>query len=197
MPRKATAASPPSVYNVANLLTVLRIVLVPAFVLCAVESDFVDPGWRMAACAVFVAAAVTDFADGWLARRHGLVTAFGKIADPIADKALTGAALVLLSLWDLVPWWVTIVILVREWGITLLRLWVIRIGVIAASRGGKIKTVLQIVAIAFYLWPLPQPLSLIDPWLMGAATLATVVTGFDYIVQVINLRRRDAKRAAP
>ncbi|ADD43910.1 CDP-diacylglycerol--glycerol-3-phosphate 3-phosphatidyltransferase [Stackebrandtia nassauensis] len=187
MPREAPGAS---IYNIPNLLTVLRLLLIPAFVLCAIESQFTNPGWRWAAALVFTAAAVTDYVDGWLARRIGQVTAFGKIADPIADKALTGTALVLFSLWDLLPWWVTIVILVRELGITALRFWVIRLGIIAASRGGKIKTVLQIVAIVWYLVPLPELLAMLAPWVMAAATIATVVSGADYIVQVVRLRHQ-------
>ena len=179
-----------SVYNVANALTVLRLVLVPVFVACFIESDFTNPQWLMIAAAVFLCASATDFVDGWLARRHDLVTSFGKIADPIADKALTGTALVLLSAWDALPWWVTIVILVREIGITLLRFWVIRFGIIAASHGGKIKTVLQVVAIGWYLWPTTGVLGDIGPWIMGAATIATVVTGIDYLVRVFAIRRR-------
>ena len=116
-----------------------------------------DAGWRIAACVVFCVASATDFVDGWIARRFELVTSFGKVADPIADKALTGTALVLLSAYDLLPWWVTGLILVREWGVTALRFWVIRYGIIPASRGGKLKTGLQIAAIAWYLWPVPAP----------------------------------------
>ncbi len=101
-------------------------------------------GWRIAACLIFCVASATDLVDGWIARRFELVTSFGKVADPIADKALTGTALVLLSAYDRLPWWVTVLILVREWGVTALRFWVIRHGVIPASRGGKLKTALQI-----------------------------------------------------
>jgi CDP-diacylglycerol--glycerol-3-phosphate 3-phosphatidyltransferase len=114
---------------------------------------------------------------------------FGKVADPIADKALTGSALVLLSWYDRLPWWVTVIILVREIGVTLLRLWVIRHGVIAASRGGKVKTALQILAIAWYLWPFPDPVDRIGPVIMAGAVVVTVVTGVDYVVRAIRLRR--------
>src|SRR5207302_399134 len=106
-----------------------------------------DTAWRLISTLVFTIAAVTDNIDGRLARKLGLVTDFGKIADPIADKALTGAALVGLSILGDLPWWVTVVIAVRELGITLLRFVVIRYGVIPASRGGKLKTLTQIVAI--------------------------------------------------
>ena len=131
------AIAAPSVLNVANALTVLRLVLVPVFVALLVQPG---AGWRIAAFVAFGVASLTDLLDGELARRRGLVTDFGKIADPIADKALTGSALVTLSLLGELPWWVTVVILVRELGVTVLRFWVIRHGVIAASRGGKAKT---------------------------------------------------------
>ncbi|WP_196279252.1 CDP-diacylglycerol--glycerol-3-phosphate 3-phosphatidyltransferase [Catellatospora vulcania] len=179
----------PPLLNAANVLTVVRIVLVPVFVALVIVSGMTDNRWRIAAAITFGIASFTDYVDGWIARRFELVTSFGKVADPIADKALTGSALVLLSWYDLLPWWVTLVILVREWGITLLRFWVIRYGVIAASRGGKLKTVLQIAAIAWYLWPFPAPWSAVGPWLMGAALLVTVVTGVDYVIAAIRLRR--------
>ena len=95
----------------------------------------IRPGWRMAACLTFAFASATDLVDGWIARRYGLVTSFGKVADPIADKALTGTALVLLSWYDRMPWWVTVLILTRELGVTALRFWVIRHGVIAGQPG--------------------------------------------------------------
>ncbi|MFC0508616.1 CDP-diacylglycerol--glycerol-3-phosphate 3-phosphatidyltransferase [Micromonospora costi] len=175
--------------NAANALTALRLVLVPVFGATVVVSAMTHAGWRMAACLIFAVASATDLVDGWIARRFGLVTSVGKVADPIADKALTGAALVLLSWYDRLPWWVTAAILVRELGITGLRFWVIRHGVIAASRGGKIKTALQILAIAWYLWPMPPTLAPIGPWIMGAAVVVTVVTGFDYVAQALRLRR--------
>jgi CDP-diacylglycerol--glycerol-3-phosphate 3-phosphatidyltransferase len=177
------------VLNAANGLTLLRLVLVPVFAASVVASGATHAGWRIAACLIFAVASVTDLVDGWIARRFGLVTSVGKVADPIADKALTGAALLLLSWYDLLPWWVTGVILARELGITALRFWVIRHGVIAASRGGKIKTALQILAITWYLWPMPAGLATVGPWLMAAAVGVTVVTGFDYVAQALRLRR--------
>jgi len=197
-PVPTTAAKVVSPYNAANVLTVLRIVLVPVFVAIVIASGLVGTGARVASCLVFCLASATDFVDGWIARKWSLVTSFGKVADPIADKALTGTALILLSAYDELPWWVTIVILAREWGVTALRFWVIRYGIIPASRGGKLKTVLQIAAIAWYLWPMPHPLELVGPWLMGAALVVTVVTGFDYVREAIKLRREGqaAERAA-
>jgi CDP-diacylglycerol--glycerol-3-phosphate 3-phosphatidyltransferase len=182
-PLQSPAGGQASIYNVANLLTLVRIALVPVFVWFL----FIDGiGWRTAALAVFIVASITDRVDGQLARKHNLVTDFGKIADPIADKALTGSALVGLSVLGELWWWVTIVILVREIGITLLRFVVIRYGVIPASKGGKLKTMLQVIAITFYVAPGP-----IDPlrWAaMGAALIVTVVTGVDYLIRAWRLR---------
>lgn len=179
--------------NIANVLTMVRIALVPVFAVAL----FVDSGqsiiWRLVAAAAFATAAITDRYDGQLARNRGLVTDFGKIVDPIADKALIGTALIGLSLLDYLPWWVTIVILVRELGITVLRLVVVRRGVIPASRGGKLKTVVQIVAIGLYILPL-EHLAPWLPWLahitMGIAVVLTVVTGAHYIYRAAVLGRR-------
>jgi CDP-diacylglycerol---glycerol-3-phosphate 3-phosphatidyltransferase len=182
------------VVNAANVLTALRLVLVPVFVALTIASDLTDPGLRIASALTFAVAAATDFVDGWIARTWNLVTSFGKVADPIADKALTGAALLLLSSYDLVSWWVTGVILLREFGVTALRFWVIRRGVIAASRGGKVKTAMQSLAIGWYLWPFSPPVSELAPWLMGIALVATVVTGADYTVRAIRLRRTQVVR---
>jgi CDP-diacylglycerol---glycerol-3-phosphate 3-phosphatidyltransferase len=191
----AGAAPAPSAWNVANALTVLRLVLVPVFLVLLLHADGQQPGWRIGAFAAFVLAAVTDYVDGDLARRHGLVTDFGKIADPIADKALTGGALVGLSLLGELAWWVTVVILVREAAVTLLRFWVIRHGVMPASRGGKLKTLLQGVAIGLYLLPLSGPAVLAAQVLMGAAVVVTVLTGLDYLARALVLRRTSERAA--
>ncbi|HEX9358576.1 MAG TPA: CDP-diacylglycerol--glycerol-3-phosphate 3-phosphatidyltransferase [Streptosporangiaceae bacterium] len=175
----------PGVLNAANALTVLRLVLVPVFVLFLLAGG---DGWRIGAFAVFLVASVTDLLDGRIARQRGLITDFGKIADPIADKALTGAALVTLSAQGQLAWWVTAVILARELGVTGLRFWVIRHGVIAASRGGKIKTLLQVLAITLYV--LPGPPAVLRAAAMGLAVVVTVVTGADYAVRAVRLRRR-------
>ncbi|MER5424822.1 CDP-diacylglycerol--glycerol-3-phosphate 3-phosphatidyltransferase [Streptosporangium roseum] len=178
-----------SVWNIANVVTVIRLAMVPFFAFCLFMPG---PGWRVTALVVFLVASLTDLLDGELARRYGLVTDFGKIADPIADKALIGAALISLSALDELAWWVTIVILGRELGVTLLRFAVIRHGVIPASYGGKVKTVLQIAAIVSYMWPgVPEPIR----WtIMGAAVVVTVGTGLDYVIRAVKLRQV-AKRA--
>ena len=176
------ASTPVSNVNVANGLTVLRIVLVPVFL----AALFVDGGhsttWRWIAFAIFAVAMITDRVDGQIARRYGLITDFGKLMDPIADKALTGAAFVGLSVLGDLPWWVTVVILVRELGVTVLRLAVLRHGVIPASRGGKLKTLLQTLAIGLYLMPLPAWMDLPSQIMMGAAVVVTVATGVDYLL---------------
>jgi CDP-diacylglycerol--glycerol-3-phosphate 3-phosphatidyltransferase len=183
------AAPKARLMNVANLLTMIRLALVPGFVLLLVHGDGHDPAWRSIAWAAFAVAMITDLFDGELARRYGLVTDFGKIADPIADKAIMGAALAGLSALGDLPWWVTGVILVRELGITLMRFWVIRHGVIPASRGGKLKTLAQGVAVGMYILALTGPLASIRAWLMAVAVILTVLTGLDYVRQAVVLRR--------
>jgi CDP-diacylglycerol--glycerol-3-phosphate 3-phosphatidyltransferase len=170
--------------NVANALTVLRLVLVPVFVWFLLAGA---PGDRAIAFVAFAAASLTDRLDGELARRRSLITDFGKIADPIADKALTGAALITLSYLGELAWWITIVIVVREVAVTALRFWVIRRGVIAASRGGKAKTMLQVIAISLYV--LPWDLGPARVIVMAAALVVTVVTGIDYTARAIRLHR--------
>ena len=187
-------AAPASPWNVANLLTVVRLVLVPLFGWLLLADGGRSAGMRWAAFAVFVLAMLTDRLDGDLARSRGLVTDVGKVLDPIADKALVTMALVGLSVISEVPWWVTGIVLVREWGITLMRFWVIRHGVMAAGRGGKLKTVLQTVGIGVFLmprWTLPgEPVWDVLAWgFLGAAVLVTVVTGIDYVVAALRLRR--------
>ncbi|MBW0104139.1 CDP-diacylglycerol--glycerol-3-phosphate 3-phosphatidyltransferase [Pseudonocardia sp. KRD291] len=193
----ATGTAP--LLNIANVLTVVRILLVPVFVVVLFTAGGRDVDWRLAAFLVFAVAAFTDRLDGQLARSRGLVTWFGALADPIADKALTGAALIGLSVLGLVPWWITIVIMGRELGVTALRLVVLRHGVIPASRGGKAKTAAQTLAIGLFLLPLPMllpsvaPLMLVVQWVvLVIALVLTVVTGVDYVVQA--LRARVARR---
>lgn len=181
--------------NVANALTVLRLLLVPVFAVLLFQHHGADTGWRIASWTVFAIASITDRIDGDLARRRGLVTEFGKMADPLADKALIGTALVGLSLLGLLPWWVTVVILGREVAVTALRVWVIRHGVMPASRGGKIKTFFQAVAIGLYLLPLPDPLHWVARGFMAVAIALTLVTGLDYVARAVTLRRRSIRAA--
>ena len=177
-----------SAWNLPNALTALRIVAVPLFGwMLLAHPD--EPGWRLATTGVFIGAILTDYLDGYLARKHNLITPFGKLADPIADKALTGMAFVGLSIIGELWWWVTITILVREWGITIMRFFVLRYGVMAAGRGGKVKTVLQSIAVGLYLLPLADWAHTIEVVVMLAALVVTVLTGLDYIRDAVRLRR--------
>jgi len=179
------------VVNLPNALTVLRVLCVPLLAVLLWIDGGDGGAARDAAAIVFVLASITDLMDGAIARRYGLVTTFGKIADPIADKALTGVALIGLSLLGDLPWWVTAIILVREIGVTILRFWVIEHGVIPASRGGKAKTLAQTVAIAMYLANVPLDWwATASAWMMGVAVVLTVVTGLDYVVRALRLRRQ-------
>jgi len=173
-------------------VTAARIALVPVFAAAMLADGATSAGWRVVATAVFVLAAATDRLDGYLARRFDRITDLGKLLDPIADKLLMGTALVILSALDELPWWVTVVILVRELGITVMRLLVLRYVVLPASRGGKVKTVLQSIAIGLYLLPLgslPTAVSFVAAVTMGLAVAATVVTGVEYVLRVVQIRR--------
>ena len=189
-PEIATAPEAPQVspWNVANALTVLRILMVPLFGWLMLTENGQSTTMRWWALGVFLVAIGTDWVDGYLARRMGLITAFGKLMDPIADKALIGTALIALSLIDQLPWWVTVVILIREIGITLMRFVVIRRGVIPASKGGKLKTVLQSVGLSMLVAPIGGWLGELGLWVMYAAVLVTVITGVDYVRQVYTPR---------
>jgi CDP-diacylglycerol--glycerol-3-phosphate 3-phosphatidyltransferase len=179
-----------------NALTVARLVLVPAFVVLL----FLHPGdvaWRVAAAALFTVAILTDLFDGRLARKYDLVSDFGKLWDPIADKALTGAAFVSLSILGELPWWITIAILVREWGITWMRVRMLKYEVMAAAPGGKLKTVLQSVAlIGFLAYPIEFARQAAPWWfwpawtVMAAAFVLTMVTGVQYVADAWRLRAK-------
>ncbi|MFI1971307.1 CDP-diacylglycerol--glycerol-3-phosphate 3-phosphatidyltransferase [Streptomyces cinnamoneus] len=188
-PAPTKGVRPAGLWNIANILTMVRLLLVPGFVLLMMHGGGYDPAWRSFAWAAFAVAMITDLFDGHLARTYNLVTDFGKIADPIADKAIMGAALICLSALDDLPWWVTGVILFREIGITAMRFWVIRIGVIPASRGGKMKTLAQGVGVGMYILPLVGPLATLRFWVMAVAVALTVLTGLDYVKQAFQLRR--------
>lgn len=173
------------VANIANVLTGLRLVLVPVFLIALFAGDGHETPWRVTAFLIFAVAVITDRFDGALARSYGIETDFGRLADPIADKTLIGAALIGLAMLGELPWWITVVILIREIGITALRFSVLRHGVIPASRGGKLKTLVQAVAIGLFILPLSGPW-LTGAWvIMWAAIALTVLTGVDYVVSAI------------
>lgn len=184
--------TPSSILNVPNLITIFRILMAPAFFWMLLADGGELGPLRYVAAAFFVVGIATDSIDGHIARSRNLVTDLGKILDPIADKLLTGGAIVCLSILGELEWWVTILVLVRELGITAYRMAVLRNKVIPASRGGKLKTILQAVAIAFFLTPLWVWLGDWVHWLNGAlmtaAVIATLVSGADYLVKAVRHR---------
>ena len=186
MATPSTPVARPSNWNLPNLITVVRILLAPLFIWMLLADAGQDGPLRWWAAALFIVAIATDGIDGAIARKHNLVTDLGKILDPIADKVLTGGALVCLSILGELWWWVTIVILVREIGITVFRFVMLNDRVIPASRGGKLKTLLQSVAISLALVPLWLVLGDWIYWVnwtaMALALLVTVITGIDYLV---------------
>ncbi len=202
-----TGAPKVSNWNVPNALTTLRIVMVPFFGYALLVDDGQSSGWRWIAYLLFGLAMITDKIDGDLARKHNLETDFGKIADPIADKALTGMAFVGLSLIGELWWWITILVLLREWGITLMRVWLIRTGVVLpAGRGGKLKTTVQTIALGLLVAPLLMLPGGWEPvgdflWGVGVAAMAvavalTVLTGLDYVRDTMRARREQLSAAS-
>ena len=183
----AKGDTPASNANIANIITVVRILLAPLFIWMLLADNGELGPLRYAAAALFVIAIVTDSLDGHLARSRNLVTDLGKILDPIADKVLVGAALVALSLLGELWWWVTIVILVREFGITVFRFIALRDRVIAADWSGKIKTVVQAVAVSLLLFPfwvqLGEWYHVVGWVLIGLALALTVYSGIDFLVK--------------
>jgi CDP-diacylglycerol--glycerol-3-phosphate 3-phosphatidyltransferase len=204
-PHPDPAATPvptpaPSPWNLPNALTVARILLVPVYGWLLLFDGGAHVGMRWWAAAVLCIATATDRVDGDLARRRGLITNFGKIADPIADKTLMGMAFVGLSVLGDLPWWVTIVVLVREWGVTVLRFFVIRHGVMPAGRGGKVKTTLQFFGLLLYtlpLWSFPGAgvWELVAKIVLGLAVVVTVVTGIDIVVKALRMRHNSERTA--
>ncbi|GAA3547842.1 CDP-diacylglycerol--glycerol-3-phosphate 3-phosphatidyltransferase [Aeromicrobium flavum] len=194
-------ADKPSNWNVPNALTVIRILGVPVFGWLLLHDGGESVGYRIAAWAAFAVLMATDKIDGDIARKHNLVTDFGKMADPIADKALTGMAFIGLAIlfddqaWGPVFWAAVVAMLVREWGITVMRMVMVRRGfVMPAGRGGKLKTVLQSVAIAGYCLPfelwggvVPTGLLWITHVVMAAALALALVTGVQYVVDARRL----------
>ena len=195
--------------NIANVLTVLRIAMVPLVGWALLHDGGDSPTWRWVAFALFAVAMITDKIDGDLARKHDLITDFGKIADPIADKAITGMAFIGLSIVGDIWWWVTIIVLVREWSVTLLRLSVLKQIVIPAAMSGKIKTVLQAIALSGLTWPLPhgdahggafdfwpgplgEVLFYLSQVMLAGAVVMTMWSGWEFVREVRKQRVRPA-----
>jgi CDP-diacylglycerol---glycerol-3-phosphate 3-phosphatidyltransferase len=194
----AAGDGPVSIGNIANIITVARIAVAP-LVLWLILLDGGDWGiWRLVAAVLFIVAISTDGVDGMLARKRNLITTSGILMDPIADKALTGAAFIGLALVAELPWWIVIVVLGRELLITVFRLVVAKRQVIPASRGGKLKTLSQAIALGFWLTPawvvIGEWIFVVNWILMGAVVVLTVATGIDYLVRAfLASRKRDAE----
>ena len=186
-------------WNIANILTMTRMVMVPIFVaVAALYHEDIAMRWVIAG--IFVLAMVTDFVDGYLARSRNLITDFGKIMDPIADKAMTGAALIMLSVWQYVPWWITVLILVREIGITVMRFTILKYGALPANFSGKAKTMMQSIGITFCLMPFElmwPPAWWIGITLIAIALVLTLWLGLRNVNDGLRLRREAlAQKAA-
>ncbi|HJQ07359.1 MAG TPA: CDP-diacylglycerol--glycerol-3-phosphate 3-phosphatidyltransferase [Nocardioides sp.] len=196
----------PSNWNIPNALTTLRIVLVPVYGWALLSHGGHDIGWRVAAYLVFLVAMITDKVDGDLARKHNLITDFGKIADPIADKAITGMAFIGVSI-IMDTWWmwaVTAVVLVREWSVTLLRLSIMKSVVIAAARSGKIKTLTQALALggltlpcleATGAWDIPgKVIYVLSLALLAVAVVLTITSGYEFFRDAARQRNLEPEK---
>lgn len=179
--------------NVPNVLTVLRILLVPVLVVALLDAT---PGGDLLAAIVFVVASLTDLLDGYLARTRGAVTTFGKLMDPIADKLLIVAALVALVSLDRLAAWVAMVIIGRELSVTAMRMAAVQQGVvIPASTLGKVKTCLQIAAVLALIASGSDTPLWVDV-LVDATVVVTVLSGADYFLGLrrqLGERERDAE----
>lgn len=171
--------------NLPNALTIFRILALPFCAWALFQKDGQDPTWQIIAWTMFFVVGMTDVLDGRIARRRNQISNFGIILDPIADKAFIATALVGLSILGKMPWWVTLLILVREIGVTILRFAVIKREVISANRGGKLKSLLQNFSVGFYILPLPESLYLPRDILLGIAIVLTIWTGLEYFRQAM------------
>jgi len=171
--------------NIPNLLTILRVLLTPVGAYALFKNGGEDHLWMVIAWCIFFIIGLTDLFDGRIARAKNQITEFGKLLDPIADKVSIGTAMISLSLLHRLPWWVTVLILVREVGVTILRFVVIKDGVIAASRGGKLKTLMQGFGVGWFILPLPHWLFLPRDIFMGIAIALTITTGYEYFRAVL------------
>jgi len=171
--------------NLPNSLTIFRIIALPFCAYALFKNGGNDNNWRIIAFILFFIVGLSDVLDGKLARSRNQITEFGKLLDPIADKAMLATAAIGTSMIGLLSWWVTAIFLIREIAVTILRFAVIKQGVIAASKGAKLKTFLQNFGVGFYILPLPTFLYLPRDIFMAAAILLTITTGFDYFRKVL------------
>ncbi len=183
----------PSPWNLPNTITIVRIGFAPIFFVLLLIDGGADGAARWIAALLFIVGIATDGIDGHIARSRGIVTDLGKLLDPIADKILTGAAFVGLSILGELPWWITLVVLLREIGITVHRMIIRHENVVAAAWMGKLKTVLQAVALSFALVPLWILLGEWIHWVNGVtmalAVILTIASGIDYVVTALRGRR--------
>lgn len=171
-----------------NFITIARLLFVPVGAYTLFKNGGDDPTWQYISWVVFFILALSDIADGNLARSRNTITELGKFLDPVADKVMIGTAMISLSILNRLPWWITIVILAREVGITLFRLAIIKRGVIAANRGGKIKSTFQNLGVGFYVLPLGTNLYWFRDGFMAIAIILTIATGFYYVQSVVRAR---------
>lgn len=164
-----------------NFITVARLVFVPVGAYTLFKNGGNDPLWQYISWIVFFILGMSDVLDGNLARSRNAITEFGKFLDPVADKVMIGTAMISLSILNRLPWWITFVILSREIGITIFRLAIIKRGVIAANKGGKIKSTFQNFGVGFYVLPLGEGLYWFRDGFMLIAVILTIVTGFYYV----------------
>ncbi len=174
-------------YITPNFITVARLLFVPVGAYTLFKNGGNDPVWQYISWIVFFILGLSDILDGNLARSRNSITEFGKFLDPVADKVMIGTAMISLSILNRLPWWITIVILVREIGITFFRLAVIKRGVIAANKGGKIKSTFQNFGVGFYVLPLGEGLYWFRDGFMLIAVILTIVTGFYYVQSAFKL----------
>jgi CDP-diacylglycerol--glycerol-3-phosphate 3-phosphatidyltransferase len=187
-----------SIFNIPNIITMARIIFVPLFIWTLVEFSNPESAMRWVSVLVFIIIMASDGIDGAIARKRGLITNLGKLLDPIADKALLGGALVTLSILGEVSWWITAIIMIRELGITAYRFVVIRNEVVAASSGGKLKTIFQGIMVGFVVSPLTawfgEWYSFLESALVFFATFLTVTTGVQYMYAAARARRERTNR---
>jgi CDP-diacylglycerol--glycerol-3-phosphate 3-phosphatidyltransferase len=174
-------------YITPNFITVARLLFVPVGAYTLFKNGGNDQLWQYISWIVFFILGLSDIWDGNLARSRNSITELGKFLDPVADKVMIGTAMISLSILNRLPWWITIVILVREIGITIFRLAIIKRGVIAANKGGKIKSTFQNFGVGFYVLPLGEGLYWFRDGFMLIAVILTIVTGFYYVQSAFKL----------
>ena len=166
--------------NLPNALTIFRILALPFCAYALFKNGGDDDSWRIIAFTLFFIVGLSDILDGKIARSRNQITEFGKLLDPIADKAMLATASIGASILGMLSWWVTVIFLIREVAVTILRFAVIKKGVIPASKGAKVKTFFQSFGVGFYILPLPSYLNLPRDIFMAVAIYLTISTGVTY-----------------